>query len=124
MESICESVKIRRIHAALKHVRFWRLVMKLKTCGIALITGLTMSATGAWPGPVGVQRTPSASQLAQLEAQKEKISHDMLRPGVKGPLWASYSDRYTRLDDLIGRIQRGESVSPDEIDEALQPVRR
>ena len=98
--------------------------MKLKTGGIAFITGLTMFVSGAWAGPVGVQRTPSAAQLAQLEAQKVKISHDMLRPGVKGPLWASYSDRYTRLDDLIARIQRGESVSPDEIDEALQSVHR
>jgi len=102
--------------------------MKLKTVGGALFAGLMMPAAGAWAGPVGIQKAPSAAQqqatLAQLDAQKDQISREMLKPGVKGPLWASYSDRYTQLDKLMGRIQSGQSVSPDEIDAALQPVRR
>jgi hypothetical protein len=102
--------------------------MKLKTLGVGLIAGLMMSVAGAWAGPVGIQKAPSAAQqqatLAQLDAQKDQVSREMLKPGVKGPLWASYSDRYTQLDRLIGRIQSGQSVSPHEIDAALQPVHR
>jgi hypothetical protein len=102
--------------------------MRLKTVGIALVATLMMSAAVTSAGPVGVQKAPLAAQqrasLYELEARKEQLSREMLKPGAKGPLWVSYSDRYTQLDNLIGRIQSGQSVSSDEIDAALQPVRR
>jgi hypothetical protein len=33
-----------------------------------------------------------------------------------------YMDKHAQLQDLINRIQSGQPVSPDEIDQALQPT--
>ncbi len=48
----------------------------------------------------------------------------MLEPNAKGPLLVRYMDRYSQLNDLINRVQNGQRVAPDEIDQALQPASR
>jgi hypothetical protein len=45
-------------------------------------------------------------------------------PYNKGPLLIHNMDRASKLDDLINRVQSGQPVSPDEIDQALQPSSR
>jgi hypothetical protein len=87
------------------------------------------SGRAKWAGVVGVQRNPSSNQQAaavtQLEEQRGQISREMITPPYnKGPLLIHNMDRASRLDDLINRVQSGEPVSPDEIDQALQPINR
>jgi hypothetical protein len=100
--------------------------MKIRTIGVLSVVGLAMSITPIWAGPVGVQRSGSSDQqsgtLAQLEAKQEQVSHKASGPNAKGPLLVHYMDRQAQLQDLINRIQSGQPVSPDEIDQALQPT--
>lgn len=103
--------------------------MKITTVGTLSLIGLTVSIAPLWAGVVGVQRNPSSNQQAaavtQIEEQRGQISREMITPPYnKGPLLIHNMDRASRLDDLINRVQSGEPVSPDEIDQALQPINR
>jgi hypothetical protein len=99
--------------------------MKIRTIGILPLFGVALSITPAWAGPVGVQRSSSAERqsalVAQLEARQEQDWREAQRSHARGPLLVRYMDRSARLQDLMNRIQAGEQVSPDEIDQALQP---
>jgi hypothetical protein len=45
-------------------------------------------------------------------------------PYNRGPILIHNRDRVSRLNELIDRIQSGQPVSPDEIDQQLQaPIR-
>jgi hypothetical protein len=100
--------------------------MKVRTIGVLSVVGIAMSITPIWAGPVGIQRTASPDQqpatLAQLEAKQEQVSLKASSPNAKGPLLVRYMDKQAQLQDLIDRIQSGQPVSPDEIDQALQPT--
>jgi hypothetical protein len=100
--------------------------MKVRTIGVLSVVGIAMFITPTWAGPVGVQRNSYAYQqptaLAQLEMQQEQVSRAAQTANAKGPLLVSYMDKRAQLQDLINRIQNGQSVSPDEIDRALQPA--
>jgi hypothetical protein len=63
-----------------------------------------------------------SATLAQLETKQEQVSLKASGPNAKGPLLVRYMDRQAQLQDLINRIQSGQPVSPDEIDQALQPT--
>jgi hypothetical protein len=99
--------------------------MKIRTIGVLSLVGVATSITPVWAGPVGVQRSLSHDQqtaaLTQLEAKQEQVSRKALAPNAKGPLLVRYMDKHTQLQDLESRIQSGQAVSPDEIDQALQP---
>ncbi len=103
--------------------------MKVRTIGVLSLVGLAMSASPIWAGPVGVQRGLSPDQqtaaVEQLETQRAQVARAMqVPPQNKGPALIRNMDQYSKLNDLIGRLQSGQPVAPDEIDQALQPTLR
>jgi hypothetical protein len=76
-----------------------------------------------------VQRSLSSDQqtatVTELQAKKEQVTSQMLTPPYnRGPILIHNMDRASQLNDLIKRIQSGQPVSPDEIDQQLQaPIR-
>src|SRR5258708_5767226 len=99
--------------------------MKVRTISVLSLVGVAMSALPALAGPIGAQRNLSSNQHAavvtQLETQREHASQGITDPYRKGPLLIHNMNRASKLDDLINRVQSGQPVSPDEIDQALQP---
>jgi hypothetical protein len=103
--------------------------MRITTIGALSLIGLTVSIAPVGAGSVGVQRNLSSNQQAaavtQLEAQRGQVAREMITPPYnKGPLLIHNMDRASRLDDLINRVQSGQPVSPEEIDQAQQPISR
>jgi hypothetical protein len=102
--------------------------MKVRTISVLSLVGVAISALPVLAGPSGVQRNLSSNQQAaavtQLQTQREQVSREMVAPNSKGPLLIHNMDRASKLDDLINRVQSGQPVSPDEIDQALQPSSR
>ena len=103
--------------------------MKVRTIGVLSLVGLAMSASPIWAGPVGVQRGLSPDQqtaaVEQLETQRAQVARAMqVPPQNKGPALIRNMDQYSKLNDLINRLQSGQAVAPDEIDQALQPTLR
>ncbi len=103
--------------------------MKFRTIGVLSLVGVAISVGSIWAGPVGVQRSLSADQqtaaVNELQAKREEVSKQMLTPPFnRGPILIHNMDRRSKLNDLINRLQSGQPVSPDEIDEQLQaPIR-
>ena len=103
--------------------------MKVRTIGVLSLVGLAMSASRIWAGPVGVQRGLSPDQqtaaVEQLETQRAQVARAMqVPPQNKGPALIRNMDQSSKLNDLINRLQSGQPVTPDEIDQALQPTLR
>ena len=103
--------------------------MKVRTIGVLSLVGLAMSASPIWAGPVGVQRGLSPDQqtaaVEQLETQRAQVARAMqVPPQNKGPALIRNMDQYSKLNDLISRVQSGQPVAPDEIDQAMQPTLR
>lgn len=101
--------------------------MKLRTIGVLSVVGIAMSITPLWAGPVGAQRSVSTDQqgaaVRQLEAQRYQVARSMQGPPQnKGPALIQNMERASQLDNLINRLKSGQSVSPYEIDQAMQPV--
>ena len=100
--------------------------MKVRTICVLSLVGVAMSVAPVLAGSVGVQRNLSSNQQAaavtQLQTQREQVSREMMRS--KGPLLIHNMDRASKLDDLINRVHSGQPVSPDEIDQAMQPSSR
>jgi hypothetical protein len=101
--------------------------MKIRALAILSVVCVAMSFTPVWAGPVGVQRNLSPDQataaLAQLQAKEEQLAGQLPEP-PKGSALVRYMGKRSQLQDLITRIQRSQPVSPDEIDQALQPTYR
>jgi hypothetical protein len=101
--------------------------MKIRTVGVLSLLGFATFVTPLWAGPVGMQRSlapdQKAAALARLEVAQEQVGRQMPEP-PKGPYLARYMSRRSQLQDLINRLQSGQPVSPDEIDQALQPIHR
>jgi hypothetical protein len=103
--------------------------MKVRTIGVLSLVGLAMSAGPIWAGPVGVQRGQSPDQqtdaVAQLETQRAQVARAMqVPPQNKGPTLIRNMDQYSKLNDLINRLQSGQPVAPDETDLAQRPTLR
>ncbi len=100
--------------------------MRVRTIGVLSLVGVAISITPIWAGPVSVQSLSAdqrAAALTQLEAQRHQVSKQMLMPPYnKGPILIHNMDRYSKLSDLIDRLQGGQAVAPDEVDRALQPT--
>jgi hypothetical protein len=95
--------------------------MRIRTIGVLSLFGLAMSAGPLWAGPVGVERRLSPDEqtalVSQLEAQQHQVARAMqVPPQNKGPALISNIDRYSKLSDLITRLQSGQHVAPDEVD--------
>ena len=101
--------------------------MKLRAISVLSLVGVAKSFTSVWAGPVGVQRNLSPDQrvgaVGQLQAKQEQVGRQLPEP-PKGPALVQYMDKRSQLRDLINRIQSGQPVSPDEVDQALQPTYR
>ncbi len=101
--------------------------MEIRALGVLAAVSVAASFTPVWAGPVGVQRNLSPDQSAvavrQLQAKQEQFGRQLPEP-PKGPALVRYMDKRSQLQDLINRIQGGQPVSPDEIDQALQPTYR
>jgi hypothetical protein len=101
--------------------------MKIRALAVLSVVCVAMSFTPVWAGPVGVQRNLSPDQrvgaVAQLQAKQEQVGRQLPEP-PKGPALVRYMDKRSQLQDLINRIQSGQPVSPDEVDQALQPTYR
>ena len=101
--------------------------MKNEVLGVLSVVYVVASLTPLWAGPVGMQRTLSPDQKAvavqQLQAQEEELGRQLPEP-PKGPALIRYMSKRSQLEDLINRIQSGQSVAPNEIDQALQPTYR
>jgi len=99
--------------------------MKLRPVVILSLVGFAMSVGPVWVGPVDGQGSLSpglrVAAIAQLEAQRHHVSRQMLMPPYnKGPILIHNMDRYSKLSDLINRLQSGRPVATDELDRALQ----
>ena len=101
--------------------------MKITVLAVLTVVWVAASITSAWAGPVGVQRNLSPDErsiaLDQLQIKHEQVGRQMPEP-PKGPALARWMDKRSQLQDLINRLQSGQPVSPDEIDQALQPTYR
>ena len=101
--------------------------MKIRAPAVFPFVLVAMSFTPVWAGPVGIQRNLSPDQGAvavrQLQAKQEQVGRQLPEP-PKGPALVRYMAKRSQLQDLINRIQSGQPVSPDEIDQALQPTYR
>lgn len=103
--------------------------MKVRTIGVLSLVGFAMSASPIWAGPVGVQRGLSPDQqtaaVEELETQRAQVARAMqVPPQNKGPALIRNMDQYSKLNDLISRLQSGQPVAPDEIDQTMQPTLR
>src|SRR5260370_29858590 len=101
--------------------------MKIRALTVLSVVCVGMLGTPVWAGPVGVQRNLSPDQrvgaVGQLQAKQEQVGRQLPEP-PKGPALVRYMDKRSQLQDLINRIQNGQPVSPDEVDQALQPTYR
>jgi len=104
--------------------------MKVRSIGVLSLFGLAISAGSIWAGPVGIQRSLSPDQqttwVAQLEVQQHQVAQAIQGPVPqnKGPALIHNLEQYSKLNDLITRLQSGQPVAPEEIDQALQPTLR
>jgi hypothetical protein len=101
--------------------------MKISTIGVLSIVGVAIS-TPLWAGPVGVQRSLTSEQqeqqaiaISELQAKKEQVSRAVrMPPDNRGMSLIHNMDRMSELNDMINRLQTGQPVSPDEIDQQLE----
>jgi hypothetical protein len=101
--------------------------MKITILSVLLIVCVAVSITSAWAGPVGMQRNVSPVEgsiaLDRLRIEQKLVGQQMPEP-PKGPAMVRWMDKRSQLQELINRLQSGQPVSPDEIDQTLQPTYR
>ena len=76
-------------------------------------------------GTVGMQRNfavvqPDAATISQLQQASEAAQREAREGNKDNPAFAQKS---YQIDALVQRMQAGEQVSQNEVDQALQPVR-
>ena len=98
--------------------------MKIRILSLLSVVFVATFFAPVWAGPVGVQRNLSPDERAialdRLQVKQEQVGRQLPKP-PKGPALARYMDKRSQLQDLINRIQSGQPVSPEEIDQPLQP---
>ena len=96
---------------------------KLPTILAAGTLALTIS-TPVLAGPVGMQASyattqPDAETIAELQ-QASNVAQREARDGNKDN--AAFTLKSYEIDQLVRRLQNGQQVSQNRVDEALQPV--
>jgi len=96
---------------------------KLSTIFAAGTIALAL-ATPVMAGPVGVSRDfatePDAQTIANLQQASEAAQREARTGNKDNPAFAQKS---YQIDQLVQRMQDGQQVSQNQVDEALQPVR-
>jgi hypothetical protein len=98
--------------------------MRIRTAGAVSLVGIVLTITSIWAGPVGVENLSPAERslvLSALERREKRIGQQIPEP-PKGPALVRYMAKRAEIRRLINRIQSGQPVSPDEIDEQLWPT--
>jgi hypothetical protein len=96
---------------------------KLSTILAAGTLALTIS-TPVLAGPVGIQASyattqPDAETIAELQ-HASKVAQREARDGNKDN--AAFTLKSYQIDQLVARMQSGQQVSQNRVDNALQPV--
>jgi hypothetical protein len=96
----------------------------LSTIFASAVVTIALS-TPVMAGAVGISRSyataqPDAQTIADLE-QASTAAQREARDGNKSNL--AFAQKSYQIDQLVQRIESGEQVAPDQVDEALQPVR-
>ncbi len=96
----------------------------LSTLFAAGVVTLAISAP-ALAGSVGISRSyataqPDAQTIADLQQASDDAQREARDGNKNNPAFAQKS---YQIDQLVQRMQAGEQVSENEVDEALQPVR-
>jgi hypothetical protein len=100
---------------------------KMKTsviCGI-LMLGSTALAAPAFAGPVGLPRLDASQQAAtvsELQTTKVQLAEKADLQNARGPLRIAYMVKQGQIDGVISRIENGQPVSANAVDEAMQPM--
>jgi len=98
--------------------------MKISTIGVVSIVGIVLATAPIWAGPIGIENLSPAEKslvLSVLERKEKRIGQEIPEP-PKGPALARYMAKRAQIRRLINRIQSGQPVSPDEIDQELWPT--
>ncbi len=96
---------------------------KLSTMLTAGIVALTLS-TPVLAGSAGISRSyattpPNAQTIAELQQASEAAQREAREGNKDNPAFAKKS---YEIDSLVQRMDSGEQVSQNQVDEALQPV--
>ena len=97
---------------------------KLSTILAAGTMALALSTPVAAGSP-GISRSyattqPNAETIAELQQASEAAQREAREGNKNNPAFAQKS---YEIDSLVQRMQAGEQVSQNQVDEALQPVR-
>jgi hypothetical protein len=98
-------------------------MMKISTVLAAGTLALTLS-TPVLAGSVGIPRNnatvqPDDQTIAELQQASEAAQREAREGNKDNPAFAQKS---YEIDSLVQRIESGEQVSQNQVDEALQPV--
>lgn len=98
--------------------------MKPKILVGAAFATLTVFCARAFPAAPGVPRQPMtaeqrASTLGELQQARTETQRN-IQLGAHGVMLIHYQNKESRLDELIQRLQRGETVDPEEIDRVMR----
>jgi hypothetical protein len=96
---------------------------KLSTIFAAGTVALTLSSP-VLAGSVGISRSstavqPNAQTIAQLEHASEATQREAREGNKNNPAFAQKS---YEIDQLVQRMQSGQQVAQEQVDQALQPV--
>ena len=96
---------------------------KLSTIFAAGTMALTLSSQ-VLAGSVGISRgytavQPNAQTIAQLEQASEAARREAREGNKNNPAFAQKS---YEIDQLVQRMQSGQQVAQEQVDQALQPV--
>jgi hypothetical protein len=98
--------------------------MKIRTIGVVLIIGIVLTNAPIWAGPIGVEKLSPAEKslvLSVLEQKEKRIGQEIPEP-PKGVALGRYMAKRAEIRRLINRIETGQPVSPDEIDQEFWPT--
>jgi hypothetical protein len=92
--------------------------------GVLLIASAAL-VTPAFAGPIGVERVTASQETAtvsELQTRKFQLAEKADLQNARGPLRIAYMTKQGQIDEVISRLESGQSVPADAVDEALQPV--
>jgi hypothetical protein len=99
--------------------------MKSSIICAVLLLGSTALAAPVFAGPVGVQRLSASQESAtvgELQNRKFQLAEKADLQNARGPLRIAYMVKQDQIDGVISRVENGQPVSANAVNEAMQPV--